>query len=182
MPETIEIPGGWATIRSRDELRGRDRNLIKAAAMAAAPAIAKMPDSVTGGAVEGETEEQAQARVAAEVGELSLTWQESMALLELRQATVCAVLQSWTLPLPLPTMDTIGDLDADLYDALDTAIGGVTTAITAAENFEVQPGEENPTGTSESSDSPLKDGAEPTLIPTLPSDGVSTPTENSTVV
>ena len=180
MTTQVEIPGGYAILRDQDELRGRDRMLIKAAAMAASPAIEKMPSTVKDGRQENETEEESQARMAAEMGALHLTWQESMALLELRQATMVACLKFWSLELPLPTMDSIGDLDADLYDALDTAIGGVTTAIAAATDFEAQPGKENPTGNSKSSDSPLKDGVEPQSIPSMPSDGESMPTENFT--
>jgi len=176
----VDIPGGYAILRDQNELRGRDRMLIKAAAMAAAPAIEKMPDTVKEGQQEGETDDEAQQRIANEVGAVQLTWQESMALLELRQATMIACLKFWSLDLPLPTMDSVGDLDADLYDALDTAIGGVTTAVAAATDFEPQPGKENPTGNSKSSDGQLKDGVTPQSIPSMPSDGESTPTENST--
>ena len=182
MSTRVEIPGGYAILRDQSELRGRDRMLIKAAAMAASPAIEKMPNTVKEGKQDDETEEESQARMATEMGSLQLTWQESMALLELRQATMVACLKYWSLDLPLPTMDTIGDLDADMYDALDTAIGGVTTAVAAATDFEAQPGKENPTGNSKSSDLPLKDGVAPQLIPSTPSDGVNTPTENSTPV
>jgi hypothetical protein len=179
MTTSVDIPGGYAILREQHELRGRDRMLIKAAAMAAAPAIEKMPDTVREGQKDDETPEQAQTRMASEVGALQLTWQESMALLELRQATMVACLKEWSLNLPLPTMDTIGDLDADLYDALDEAIGGVSSAIAAATDFEPQPGQENPTGNSKSSDLPLRDGVEPQSIPSMPSDGESIPTENS---
>ena len=108
MTTKVDIPGGFAILRDQDELRGRDRNLIKAAAMAAAPAIAKLPDTVQEGPKEGETAEETATRIADEVGELHLTWQESMALLELRQATMIASLKEWSLPLPLPTMEIGG--------------------------------------------------------------------------
>jgi len=180
MTTRVELPGGFAILRDQEELRGRDRNLIKAAAMAAGPAIEKMPDAVSEGKLEGESEEDMQARLGSEMGDVHLTWQESLALLELRQATVVAVLQSWSLPDPLPTMETIGDLPADLYDALDAAIGGLPTAIAAETNFDAQPGTKNPTGSSRSSDGPSTDGATPQLIPSTPSDGESTATESST--
>jgi|APFre7841882654_1041346.scaffolds.fasta_scaffold03204_8 hypothetical protein len=180
MTTKVDIPGGFAILREQHELRGRDRMLIKAAAMAAAPAIEKMPTTVTEGQREDETEEEAQQRMAAEVTTLNLTWQESMALLELRQATMIACLKEWSLPLPLPTMDTVGDLDADLYDALDTAIGGVTTAVAAATDFDPQPGKENPTGNSKSSGSPSKDGVPKQLTPSTQSSGENIATESST--
>jgi hypothetical protein len=155
MTKSVEIPGGYAILRDRDELRGRDRNLIRAAAMAAAGAIAKMPETVQEGAKEGETDEETAKRLEGEIGTLDLTWQESLSLLELRQATMIACLESWTLPQPLPTMDTVGDLPAELYDALDAAIGGVTTAISAATDFDENPDHDSPTGSSTSSDAPL---------------------------
>jgi len=150
----VEIPGGFAILRETNELRGRDRMLIKAAAIAASSAIEKMPETVREGQQKDETEEQAKVRMAQEMSSLDLNITEAMSLLELRQATMIATLESWTLNLPLPTMETVGDLPADLYDALDDAIGGVSTAMAVATDFEPQPGKENPTGNSESSDLP----------------------------
>jgi hypothetical protein len=183
MTTRVEIPGGFAILREQDELRGRDRNLIKAAAMAAAAAIEKMPESVQEGRLEGESDEDLQARLQAEVEKVDLSWEEGLSLLELRQATVVAVLQEWSLPLPLPTMKDIDLLPADLYDALDTAIGGVTNAVANAVDFEPQPGKENPTGSSTSSEAP-SDPSDPAplSIPSIPSDGESTPIESSTPV
>ena len=168
MSHAVDVPGGQAILREQEDLRGRDRNLIKAAAMAASSAIDKMPDTVREGRREGETEEQMQARLQEDVTSLDLTWQESLSLLELRQATVVAVLESWTVVdpatnqlRPLPTMDTIGDLPADLYDALDAAIGGVTTAVANATDFDDNPDHDSPTGGSTSSDTPSEGAVEP---------------------
>lgn len=175
---TVDIPGGTATFRDKEDLRGRDRNLIKAASMAASNALQKMPEEVQVGKLEGESEDEAAERLAPLAAAADLTWQESLALLELRQATVIAMLASWTLNKPLPTMDTMGDLAADLYDALEAAIGGVTNAVASAVDFEPRPPGENPTGSSPSSDSLSKDGQGSQSIPTLPSAGESTPTES----
>ena len=48
MSTRVEIPGGYAILRDQSELRGRDRMLIKAAAMAAAPAIEDGVGAVAG--------------------------------------------------------------------------------------------------------------------------------------
>lgn len=40
----------------------------------------------------------------------------------LNGAVVVALLKSWSLPDPLPTMDDVGDVDADVYDALAVAV------------------------------------------------------------
>lgn len=183
MTTTVEIPGGTAVLREPHEMRGRDRNLIKAAAMAASSAIAKMPADVQEGKREGESDEDAALRLSARTAELHLTRQEAAALLELREAAMIASLVSWTRDEPLPTMDTLGDLPGDLYDALDAAIGGAAGALSAA-TPDFSPtskmDEEVPTGSSGSSDGPSTADPESPSIPTLPSDGESTATESST--
>ena len=179
MTTSVEIPGGYAILRDQDELRGRDRNLIKAAAMAAQGAIAKMPDDIQSGKKDDETDEQFRLRTEKAMDNLGLTLVEAGALLQLREATIIAVLKEWTINLPLPTMETLGDLPADLYDALDAAIGGVTAAVAQPVDFDPQPGQENPTGGSTSSDMPSAETAEPASIPSLPSDGESTTTDGS---
>ena len=175
-----DIPGGFAIFRDTDELRARDRNLVKAAAMAASSAIQKLPESVQEGPKEGETPEDAAVRLEPMMESVNFTWQESLALIELRQASVVAMLQEWSLDKPLPTMETIGDLDPDLYDALDAAIGGVT-AVAASVDFDPQPPGENPTGSDLSSSklSSPEDEAPSLSTPSLPNSGESTPTDAS---
>ena len=59
------------------------------------------------------------------------------------------MLDSWTYDRPLPTLETIGDEDEDVYDALLDGVDGVNPADVET-NFDVQPGkgdaDENPTG------------------------------------
>ncbi len=175
MTTMVEIPGGTALLRESKELRGRDRNLVKAAAMAAADALAKMPEEVQKGKQDDESDEDAAVRLAAAMADVHLTWQESLSLLELRQATVVASLISWSRDEKLPTMETIGDLEADLYDALDTAIGGVSGAV-GATDFDPTPNPKDgsPTGDSGPFDMPSMGGPESPSTPTLPSGGEST--------
>jgi len=180
MSKTVEIPGGFAELRGSDELRGRDRNLIKAVAMAAAPAISKLPEEVAAGKLEGENDEDAQKRLAPLVAGVNFTWQESMSLLDLRQATAVALLKSWTLDQPLPTMDTIGDLPSDLFDALDSAAGGVTTAMSSGINLDPSPDPDSPTQPSLSSVALSKDDQGSKSTRKSQSDGESTATESST--
>ena len=143
-----DILGGQAVFRDMEDMRGRDRNLIKAAAAAATGYFSKLPPEVMEPGPEGETPEEMVARTTPLLEGLAFTWQENLAMLELRQATVVAMLQSWTLDRPLPTMDTIGDLEGDLYDSLDEAIGGVTTAIAQGVDLEPSPDPDSPFGNS----------------------------------
>ena len=178
--KTVPIPGGTAQLRERSELRGRDENLIKAASMAAAKAVAKVA-GIDDTPKEGETKEEATARAEAEAEAVDLTWQESLSLLELRQAVMVAVLEHWTLDKPLPTMATIGDLPAELYNALDEAIGG--EAIQMGTDFSPpdDPAELklSPTGDSESSDTASRDGVESQSTQPLQDGTESTPTDLS---
>jgi len=181
MSITVDIPGGTAVLREASEMRGRDRNLIKAAAMAASSAIQKMGAEMERLKAEGKTDEEATAGLS--TVDISLTKEESLGLIELREATIVASLLSWSRDEPLPTSATIGDLPADLYDALDAAIGGAALGLNAGtEDFSPTPkmDEEVPTGSSGSSDGPSKADPESMSTPTLPTAGESTATESST--
>ena len=178
--KTVEIPGGTAQLRERSELRGRDENLIKAASMAAAKAVVKVA-GIDDTPRDGETNEEATARAEAEAESVDLTWQESLSLLELRQAVIVAVLEHWTLERPLPTMATIGDLPAELYNALDEAIGGEAIKLGTDFSPPDDPGElkRSPIGDSADSSTALRDGVENQSIPRLQDGTESTPTDLS---
>ena len=178
MSRTIEIPGGSAVFRDREELRGRDQNLIQAAAMAAAPALAQLPDSVTKAAESGDMTQVAEDLTEAP---MSLSRPQALALLELKECVAVALLKSWTLPIPLPTVDTIGDLEIGLYTALCDAAGGMSMAELAVTNFEPSHEPESPFTDSASSNGHLEAEAESPSIPSLPSTGESTDIEVSTI-
>lgn len=140
---TVEIPGGTAVFRDAEELRARDADLIEAAAYAAAPALERLPQEALQ-PVEGEAEADAAARFGEAVKEAGFSLDEWLLLTQMRRATIVATLESWSLPQPLPTMATIGDLSRDLIAALDQAIGGVP--VQAQTDFSVDPDTESPTG------------------------------------
>lgn len=142
------ILGGNAVFRDMDELRGRDRNLIKAAAASAAGYFAKLPPELLKPGPEGETPDQMVVRVTPLMEGIVFTWQENLALIELRQATVVAMLQAWDLDQPLPTMETIGDLEGELYDSLDAAVGGVSAAVALGVNLDPSPDPGSPSSDS----------------------------------
>lgn len=60
-----------------------------------------------------------------------------LAFRRLNRAVVVALLKSWTLPDPLPTVDDPGDVDADVFEALQEAVAprvGEVAGFTAPEN------------------------------------------------
>jgi hypothetical protein len=151
---TIEIPGGIAKIKDQKDLRGRDTKLIKAYALAAQSVLMKIPDEAQ--PQTGESKEDAGKRLEVYLKEhpLQMTGQEGMLMLDMKEATMVAYLASWTLDIPLPTMDTIGDLPDEVYQALDDAVGGDAIKVAAASvDFDVNPDKSSPTGPSKSSDS-----------------------------
>lgn len=151
---TIEIPGGIARIKDGEDLRGRDTKLIKAAAIAAQNVLLKIPEEAR--PKPGESREEAANRMQKYLLEnpMDLTAAEAMLMLNMKEAVMVAYLASWSLELPLPTLETIGDLPAPIYQALDDATGGdVVNAAVSNVNFDVNPDKNSPTGPSGSSDS-----------------------------
>ena len=163
MTQAIKLPGGTALLRDKTELRGRDKNLIQAAAMAAAPALSKLPPGVVSAAEAGD---QAAAAEAAQLETITLTRSEAQALLELKECVAVALLVAWDLkmpdgtPRPLPTADTIGDLPEDLYTALCDEVAGIDTSTLTATDMGVSSDPDSPTTASESSSGPLEATAE----------------------
>jgi hypothetical protein len=146
---TVEIPGGTAELRDRLDIKIRHRRMIEAAAVAASAAMAKLPDNIP-----------AEQLKQTEVETLSLTRQEATTLFELQDATIVASLASWTLDEPLPNLDTIGDLEQDVYDALALATSEVGANVAAPENFDASPDPESPTQPSDDTDGVSRDSGE----------------------
>jgi hypothetical protein len=163
--------GTVIVLRDLTELRGRDRNLLKASAIAAQSAIEKLGLEEVAPA-EGESDEDYAKRIGKLQSDAHLSIYEGLALQEVQEAAVVASLISWSRNEPIPTMETVGDLDGDFHDELVAAVGAVPFAETT---FEEQPQGENPTGSSSSSSTPSRDGSEPDTesTPTLPSSGES---------
>jgi hypothetical protein len=175
---TIDVPGGTAAIR--DELvTERQFRVIESAMVAAAPGFVKggdIPDVPEDGTDEEKATVQAE-RVKA-VMAISHTLDEASAMLVVRDARIVAFLESWTLkdatgkPRPLPTLDTVQDLERPLYAALVAATAEKSIDLGVA-SFAVNPDPASPTNGSSSSNGQSKDAAEPTPIPTSPESGAS---------
>lgn len=119
MSTIVPIPGGEATIRDVKDLRVKHRRLIEAATIGAASALSRLPQDLA-----GDGEDLTEVPIEAMT---NLTAKDATALMELQDATIVALLQDWTLrdergvPVPLPTMETVGDLSPEVYDALAQA-------------------------------------------------------------
>jgi hypothetical protein len=152
----ITIPGGEATVREPGDLTPRQKRRLSDAARAAAPAIVKLmgPDPTK--------PDLSSAQSALEESSLSRAdWER---VRELQEATVCALLESWSLEQPLPTLATIGDLETDLYTALIEALG-VNPVEDAETDFSPSPDADSPTNAlsdsaGRSSDAPAEDSQE----------------------
>lgn len=192
----VEIPGGTAQFREPgvDEMPGRAVKLIKAAAAAAVSQLSDYPEILANsvppryedddGNEREETFQEREERLEPLAG-LKFTTEQAMAWDNLREATVVATLKSWTLPRRLPTLESIGDLPDELYQALLGAVGGVS-ASDMEDSFDATAmpkdlgSTEVPTGNCGSSEG--GSNTDPQLIPTSTSstDGSATDGEAST--
>jgi hypothetical protein len=169
--KTVEIPGGNAQLREKHEIKVRHRRLVESASVGAAVALAKLPSD------EAELE-------AATLADLDLTTDEADGLFKLQDATIVAALDSWTLPDPIPTLSTVGDLDPDVYDALAEASRELGTAIATEESFDPpNPQSEgfdaSPTSRSAGSEEHSKDDQEPVSTETPQTTTTSGATDES---
>ena len=163
--KTVEIPGGVAHLREDHEIRTRDKRLVEVAAIVAAYPIEKLAEQMEAGPVSVVT--------------LRLDADEATALYKVRDAGIVASIVSWTLDDPIPTMDTIGDLDPDLYKALDEAVKALGATVAAGVDFDppdpTSPGfAESPTVPSADSEGDSKADSESDSTQQQPSDGTST--------
>ena len=136
----ITLPdGGWAELRESADLKVRHRHLLEAASVAATPAMRKLPDDLPTDPV---------AIAALDMGEIlakgALTFEEAHTLERLQEAVVVAFTAGWSLKDPLPTMDTVGDMATDLYDAIAEATRG--EGAKAVKDIAFEPSPENVPG------------------------------------
>jgi hypothetical protein len=102
----FDVPGGTVRFREHKEVTARGRRHMMLLASEIEPNRFRM--------IIAAADDEAMLR------ELELTRPERELLLTFPDATILALLESWTLDLPLPrTLDEVGDLPAELYDALN---------------------------------------------------------------
>jgi hypothetical protein len=140
---TIDIPGGTATLRDIEDIRQRDKRLVLSASIAAVGALVKI----------GEQEDAE----TSDMTSLGLTLAEAESFADLQYAVVIAELAAWSIPEPLPTLQTIGDLKPAVYDALEEATQKDLNAILGVADF--SPSDPTKPGFSETPTLPSGDSA-----------------------
>jgi hypothetical protein len=165
----VEIPGGTASLREAHEIRQRDRRRVVSAGLAAAGALAKITEQ---NRTRGELE-------TLDVSALGLTFEEAEAFQLLQKATIVASVAAWSRPEPVPTWDTVEDLPANVYTALEIVtaenVGPVLEGVSFSPPDPNSPGfEESPTPPSDGSDPVSRADQESESIPTQPTVGTST--------
>lgn len=167
MSRQVDIPGGKATLRERGEVRQRDRRRLESASVMASPAMARIQAATKGGDPRD-----------LNLSEVGLSREEFDSLYELQDATILAYLADWTLGRALPqNANDLGDLDADLYDALRTATASDGADTLAPVDFNPSPEPDRPTLAVTDSAGPSKENPapQPASTVTSPSAGESTP-------
>jgi hypothetical protein len=182
---TVDLPDGTTvTLRERADIRARDRMLIESAAIAAAPAIGKLPADM----LDGTMSEDEVAQV--DIAQSGLTRTEAASLLDMQSATIVGMLADWSRDEPLPTIDNVDELPADLYNALADVTKKDGAAIASRTDFDPHPGSPghaagsalpSPTVPSSGSVTSLRANPAPQSIEPQPSDSVSTTTAASSV-
>ncbi len=163
VPESERRPAWSAQLRENEEIKVRHRRLIEVAGVAAARPMEKI-----------ERQKKEGKDVAAlDMAELDLNAVEADRVMALQDAVIVATLASWTLEEPLPTIETVGDMDTDIYEALAQVTRDQGAAIATGVDFEPGPGE-GPTGPSDGSEKPSAEPVESKLTVVSGSDGAST--------
>ena len=135
MPVIIEIPGGTATFRDPDQLAVRHRR----------------PVQVLAGVLGHERAQQIGQALAggATLDSLSLDEREYLILLRMNEATLFALLESWTIGDPMPqSADDVGDMNCVVYEALMAEASRINMAADDGFTLAAVKDPESPTGAS----------------------------------
>lgn len=139
MSTIVQIPGGTATLRDPADLTERGRRLMQTALIPLQSLAGKMPASVR---------KEAQGGAEVNAAQFISTRQEAAAMLEFRDAAVIALLKDWSLDEPLPTIDTLLDLDGETLRALfagaDPFVKDVMAVMNPTDFSPQDPGRDSP--------------------------------------
>ena len=137
----VSIPGGTATLREREDLSERNRRLVKTRGLAASAVITRLQKAVED--ANGQEPDPESLQISASEAEVTL---------DVQDAVIVALLASWTLDRPLPTMDTVQDLPGDLYDALAKETADLGAEVATETDFGENPDPKATGGESGTSD------------------------------
>ena len=161
----ITLPdGGWVELREKADLRVKHTHLLQAAVTGAASAMRKLPDNLP--EMPDDPAEKAALLATLNLDDLmangALTFDEARSLQRIQEVTVAVFTVAWSLKAPPPTIDTVGDMEEHVYDAIAAATKNDAAAAMAGTDFSPTPKDtpENPTGPAEDSNGHSKAGEE----------------------
>jgi hypothetical protein len=143
----IDIPGGgWVELRDPAEMTMRHKKVIRSAGLAALAAL-KKAESKLPKDLPTDLKERLAIVSKLDMTELGLNFDEAESFQTMQAASIVAYVSAWSFKEPVPTMDTVWDMDEERYDFLASATADLSNA-TAEVDFDPNPGEEpgNPTG------------------------------------
>jgi len=178
----IQLPGGgWAEIREQADLRVQHRAQLRSAVTGSMVAMSKIPAIVA--SLPDDPEERAAAIAKIDMSELTahgaLTFDDAQALQHVQEVAVVTFLVAWSLHEPLPTLETVGDMHIEIFDAIadatTQAAASVLEGVDFSPNPKVEPG--NPTGNPSDSNGRSLGRDESPSTPTSPIASSNTGTE-----
>lgn len=180
MSKELTLPSGEKAY-FREKPTGNGKKKLRGAGISVATNLSDYPELFE--TREGESDEDRATRMAAI--KMRLTPEQGEFLDVIREATVLALLESWTLDRPLPkTAEELGEIDGDDYDALLDFVMEIPGATKDTDFSVVPPTEanaEDPTSGSSDSDGPSEEvTTDGESITTPGSDGSPTSGDSST--
>jgi hypothetical protein len=119
MSYTVTIPGGTAELLERTELTARRQRAIEVITLQSPSLIKKMNSAGKVKTPDGQVIDNPDTTDADALPEIELDEKEATLFFRIQDATLYAMLKSWTLPQPTPeTVDAVQDLPAPVYAAL----------------------------------------------------------------
>lgn len=132
MSYEVQIPGGTAELLERTELTARRQRAIEVITLQSPSLIKKMNSAGKVKTPDGQVIDNPDG--TDNLPEIELDEKEATLFFRIQDATLYAMLKSWTLPQPTPeTVDAVQDLPAPVYAALMQGVQDAPS--TAAASF-----------------------------------------------
>lgn len=143
----IDVPGGgWIELRDPAEMTMRHKKVIRSAGLAALAALKKAENKLPKD-LPTDPKERLAIVSKLDMAELGLNFDEAETFQTMQAANIVAYLGAWSFKEPVPTMDTVWDMDEERYDFIANATAELNNA-TAEVDFSPNPDDVpgNPTG------------------------------------
>jgi hypothetical protein len=147
----IELPnGGWAEVREQADVRVKHKHLLRAALTGASTAMRKLPTDLP--QLPDDPVERAAFLQTIDLNALTangvLNFDDVMALQRVEEIAVAVFTVAWSLKVPPPTVDTVGDMEENVYEAIAAATRKDAAAVMRGVDFDPTPEDKpgSPTG------------------------------------